>query len=342
MSVLVGRDTRVLVQGVSGRLGAYHTERMLEYGTRVVAGVTPGRGGADVHGVPVFDTVKEAVEASGATASVVMVPPPFAADAIMEAADGGIGLTVAITDGIPARDMIRVKRYMRRYRAERRMRLLGPNTAGVIVPERTLLGVVPTEIHRPGRVGLVTRSSTLGYEAAVQLGALELGVSTAVGIGGGPIGGSAFVDMLPLFEADPDTDLILLIDESGSAYEPEIVDWIVGRGGLPKGEGERRRASAGERSAGSADGDRGADGRGDGDRVDSRADAPLERKPVVALMGSHGLGQGALAGHVGVLMSAFGERTSDMRSLLGAAGVTLVPHPAAIGETVAEALAGAG
>ncbi len=230
MSVLVDADTKVIVQGLTGRFGTHHAALMMDYGTRIVGGVTPGRGGARVHGLPVYDTVKEAVAATGATASVIVVPPPFAADAIMEAADGRIRLAVAITDGIPAQDMIRVKRYMRRYRSDRSMRLLGPNSAGIIGPRTadagTLLGVLPTDVHPPGTVGIVSRSGTLAYEAAAQLAALGLGISTSVGIGGGPISGSAFLDLLPLFEADPDTRVVLLIDESGSAHEAEIAELI--------------------------------------------------------------------------------------------------------------------
>ncbi|MGA7269226.1 MAG: CoA-binding protein, partial [Aestuariivirga sp.] len=192
MTILLDRSTPVLVQGITGKIGSFHTKEMLEYGTHIVGGVTPGKGGMTEQGVPVFDTMKEAVAKTGATASVVFVPPPFAADSIMEAADAGVKLCVAITDGIPAQDMIRVKRYMRRYRAENRMRLVGPNCAGVISPGKALLGIMPGNIYLQGHVGIVGRSGTLGYEAAAQMKDLGIGVSTSVGIGGDPINGSSF------------------------------------------------------------------------------------------------------------------------------------------------------
>jgi malate-CoA ligase subunit alpha len=191
MSVLLDRDTKVIVQGITGRIGGFHAKEMRDYGTNVVGGVTPGKGGALLDGVPVFNTVKEAVERTGATASIVFVPPPFAADSIMEAADAGLRLCVAITDGIPSQDMIQVKRYMRRYRAENRMTLVGPNCAGIITPGKALLGIMPGHIYQPGNIGIVGRSGTLGYEAAAQMKELGIGVSTSVGIGGDPINGSS-------------------------------------------------------------------------------------------------------------------------------------------------------
>lgn len=221
MSIILDKTTPVLVQGITGKIGTFHTEDMINYGTNVVGGVTPGRGGSEVCGKPVFDTVKEAVEATGATHSIVFVPPPFAADAIMEAADGGIRLCVAITDGIPALDMMRVKRYMWRYRKDSRMRLIGPNCAGVITPGRALMGIMPGHIYKQGSVGIVGRSGTLGYEAAAQLKALGLGVSTSVGIGGDPINGSSFRDILELFEQDPGTELVMMIGEIGGPQEAE-------------------------------------------------------------------------------------------------------------------------
>ena len=192
MSIVIDNQTPVLVQGFTGRIGSFHGKEMMEYGTNVVGGVTPGRGGTVHHGVPVFDTVKAAVAATGAEASIVFVPPPFAADAIMEAADGGLSTCVCITDGIPAQDMMRVKRYMRRYKAENRMQLIGPNCAGVISPGKALLGIMPGHIYKKGEVGIIGRSGTLGYEAASQLKVLGIGVSTSVGIGGDPINGSSF------------------------------------------------------------------------------------------------------------------------------------------------------
>jgi malate-CoA ligase subunit alpha len=221
MTILIDDTTRVLVQGITGKIGAFHTEEMIAYGTNVVGGVTPGRGGTRVHDRPVFDTVKDAVAATGATASIVFVPPPYAADSIMEAADAGIRVCVAITDGIPAQDMIRVKRYMRRYKAEHRMRLMGPNCAGVISPGKCLLGIMPGHIYLQGRVGVVGRSGTLGYEAAEQMKELGIGISTSVGIGGDPINGSSFKDALELFEQDDGTDAVLMIGEIGGPQEAE-------------------------------------------------------------------------------------------------------------------------
>lgn len=226
MSILLDRDTRVVVQGITGRMARFHTKDMLEYGTNLVGGVVPGKGGEKVEGVPVFDTVKEAVTATGAEASLVFVPPPFAADSIMEAADGGIRYCVCITDGIPAGDMIRVKRYMMRYPKERRMVLTGPNCAGTISPGKALLGIMPGHIYLPGNVGIIGRSGTLGYEAAAQLKEQGLGVSTSVGIGGDPINGSSFKDILERFQNDADTDLICMIGEIGGPQEAEAADYI--------------------------------------------------------------------------------------------------------------------
>ncbi|MEL7544660.1 MAG: succinate--CoA ligase subunit alpha [Pseudomonadota bacterium] len=226
MSILIDRSTKVLVQGITGRIGGFHTREMMAYGTNVVGGVVPGRGGDTAEGVPVFDTMKEAVEATGATATLVMVPPPFAADAIMEAADAGTALCVSITDGIPAQDMMGVKRYMRRYRSERRMRLIGPNCAGVISPGKALMGIMPDHIYLPGNIGVVGRSGTLGYEAAAQMKERGIGVSTSVGIGGDPINGSSFRDVLELFEADPETHAVVMIGEIGGPQEAAAAEFI--------------------------------------------------------------------------------------------------------------------
>jgi len=226
MSILVGAESRVLVQGLTGKLASFHAEEMLAYGTRLAGGVTPGKGGTTHLGLPVFDTVKQAVRATAADTSIVFVPSPFAADAIMEAADAGIALCVAVTDGIPAQDMIRVKRYMRRYRRERRMRLVGPNCAGVISPGQALVGIMPGHIYAEGPVGIVARSGTLGYEAAAQMQALGIGVSTSVGIGGDPINGSSFRDILALFEDDPATEAVVMIGEIGGPQEAEAAEFV--------------------------------------------------------------------------------------------------------------------
>ncbi|MFD2737943.1 succinate--CoA ligase subunit alpha [Sulfitobacter aestuarii] len=226
MSIFLDRDTKVIVQGITGKMARFHTKDMIEYGTNVVGGVVPGKGGETVEGVPVFNTVKEAVEATGAEATLVFVPPPSAADSIMEAADAGIRYCVCITDGIPAQDMIRVKRYMYRYPKERRMVLTGPNCAGTISPGKALLGIMPGHIYLQGNVGIIGRSGTLGYEAAAQLKERGLGVSTSVGIGGDPINGSSFKDILEQFEADPDTHVICMIGEIGGPQEAEAADYI--------------------------------------------------------------------------------------------------------------------
>jgi malate-CoA ligase subunit alpha len=226
MAILLDADTKVLIQGFTGRIGSFHAEEMITYGTNVVGGVTPGRGGEQLLGRPVFNTMKEAVAATGATASIAFVPPPFAADAIMEAADAGIGYCVCITDGIPTQDMMRVKRYMLRYRAQSRMRLTGPNCAGTITPGAALLGIMPGHIYQPGRVGIIGRSGTLGYEAAAQMKEVGIGVSTSVGIGGDPVNGSSFRDILELFEADDDTDAVVMIGEIGGGQEAEGAAYV--------------------------------------------------------------------------------------------------------------------
>jgi succinyl-CoA synthetase alpha subunit len=228
MSILVDQNTRLLVQGITGREGAFHAGQALAYGTRVVAGVTPGKGGANVHGVPVFNTVSEAVEKTGANASIIFVPPALAADAILEAAEAEIPVVVAITEGIPTFDMIRVKTYL----ARRNTRLIGPNCPGIISPGKCKVGIMPGSIHRPGPVGVVSRSGTLTYEAVWQLTALGLGQSTCIGIGGDPVIGTSFLEVLELFNADPDTHAIVLIGEIGGTAEEQAAEYI--RAGVRK------------------------------------------------------------------------------------------------------------
>src|ERR1700682_4820793 len=202
MSILIDEKTRVIVQGYTGDKATFHAREMIAYGTNVVGGVTPGKGGRTHLDRPVFDTVKDAVKATGAEASIAFVPPPYAADALMEAADAGLRLVAIITDGIPAQDMMRVKRYLRRYPREKRTLVVGPNCAGIISAGKAMLGIMPGHIYKRGAVGIVSRSGTLGYEAAAQLTALDIGVTTSVGIGGDPINGSSFLDHLMLFESD--------------------------------------------------------------------------------------------------------------------------------------------
>jgi succinyl-CoA synthetase alpha subunit len=222
VSILVSQQTKVITQGITGATGQFHTRACREYGTHMVAGVTPGKGGSDFEGIPIFDTVSQAVAATGANASVIYVPPAFAADAIMEAADAGLGLVVCITEGIPVLDMVRVKRYL----DGRRTRLVGPNCPGVITPGECKIGIMPGYIHKPGGIGVVSRSGTLTYEAVHQLTQLGLGQSTCIGIGGDPIIGTGFIDVLQLFEDDPRTEGVILIGEIGGAAEEEAAEFV--------------------------------------------------------------------------------------------------------------------
>jgi succinyl-CoA synthetase alpha subunit len=222
VAVLAGKETRLLVQGITGKEGTFHTAQAVEYGTNVVAGVTPGKGGQEVNGIPVFDSVAQAVAETGANASAIFVPPPFAADAIMEAAAADLPLVVCIAEGIPTMDMVRVWQFLQ----GRRTRLIGPNCPGIITPGECKIGIMPGHIHRPGPVGVVSRSGTLTYEAVGQLSDLGIGQSTCVGIGGDPIVGTNFIDMLGLFQADPQTEAIVMIGEIGGTAEEEAAAYI--------------------------------------------------------------------------------------------------------------------
>jgi succinyl-CoA synthetase alpha subunit len=229
MSVLVGKDTRLVVQGMTGSAGAFHSKQMLDYGTQVVAGVTPGRGGEKFEGrVPVFDTVAQAVAATGANATCIFVPPPGAADAILEGFDAGLDLVVCITEGIPVVDMLKVRRVLEGLRGK--TRLIGPNCPGIITPGPAgvgcKIGIMPGHIHKPGHIGVVSRSGTLTYEAVGQLTAQGIGQSTCIGIGGDPVGGMDFVDVLELFQADPDTHGVILIGEIGGGAEERAAQFI--------------------------------------------------------------------------------------------------------------------
>jgi malate-CoA ligase subunit alpha len=221
MAILINESTRIIVQGFTGKIGSFHAQDMINYGSNVVGGVTPGKGGQSHLDRPVFNTVKEAVEQAEAEASIIFVPPAFAADSIMEAADAGIKYCVAITDGIPTQDMMRIKIYLSRFPKEQRMILTGPNCAGTISPGRAMLGIMPGHIYQQGNVGIVGRSGTLGYEAADQMKRLNIGVSTSVGIGGDPINGSSHRDILEKFEQDPETKVIMMIGEIGGPQEVE-------------------------------------------------------------------------------------------------------------------------
>ena len=222
MSILVNKNTRVLTQGITGATGQFHTKACKEYGTQMVAGVTPGKGGTSFEGIPIFDTVERAVRETGADASVIYVPPPFAADAILESADAGIALIICITEGVPVRDMIKVKRYL----AGRSSQLLGPNCPGTITPGECKIGIMPGHIHNPGTIGVVSRSGTLTYEAVDQLTRLGMGQSTCVGIGGDPVHGFEFVDVLQMFNQDSGTDAVVMIGEIGGSAEEDAAAWI--------------------------------------------------------------------------------------------------------------------
>src|SRR3990167_3817851 len=222
MSILIDRNTKVVVQGITGKEGSFHASQCVAYGTKLVGGVTPGKGGAEVSEIPVFDTVAEAVRATGANASLIFVPSAFAADAILEAADAGMDVIVCITEGIPTLDMIKVYRYLQ----DKKARLIGPNCPGIISPGKCKIGIMPGHIHKEGNVGVVSRSGTLTYEAVGQLTALGIGQSTCIGIGGDPVAGTNFIDVLKLFNQDPNTEGVIMIGEIGGAAEERAAEYI--------------------------------------------------------------------------------------------------------------------
>lgn len=294
MSILVGNQTRVVVQGITGSAGGFHAKQCAAYGTKVVAGVTPGRGGevfeatgpkGEALKVPVFDTVEQAVKETGADTSLIFVPPPGAADAIVEAADGGCSLVVCITEGIPVLDMVRTRRWLD---GRTGVRLIGPNCPGIITPGACKIGIMPGHIHRPGRVGVVSKSGTLTYEAVGQLTAAGVGQSTCVGIGGDPVAGLDFIDVLELFNNDPDTDGVILIGEIGGAAEIRAADWI--------------KANM--------------------------------KKPVAAFIAGVAAPPGKRMGHAGAIISGGKGTAREKIEALEAAGVRVAPSPADMASTL--------
>ncbi|MDE0745212.1 MAG: succinate--CoA ligase subunit alpha [SAR202 cluster bacterium] len=288
MSILVDKSTRLLVQGITGKEGSYHAQRSAEYGANLVAGVTPGKGGQNFNAtVPVYDTVHQAVEETSANASLIFVPPAFAADAIVESIDAGIEVIACITEGIPVQDTIKVVRYLK----DKEVTLIGPNCPGIISPgENFKMGIMPGHIHLPGRTGVVSRSGTLTYEAVGQLTELSIGQSTCVGIGGDPISGVTFVDILEKFQNDPDTDNVVMIGEIGGTKEQEAAEYI-------KSE---------------------------------------FTKPIAALIVGQSAPPGKRMGHAGAIITGSAGKAEEKQNALSAAGVSIIPGPGAIADTLKE------
>ncbi|MGD0972826.1 MAG: succinate--CoA ligase subunit alpha [Candidatus Korobacteraceae bacterium] len=288
MSILVNEKTRLVVQGLTGREGTFHAKASADYGTKIVGGVTPGKGGSTHEGWPIFNTVGEAMEKTGANATVIFVPPPFAADAIMEAVDAGMPLIVCITEGIPTRDMVKVWRFME----GRNSRLIGPNCPGILSPGKCKIGIMPARIFLPGRVGIVSRSGTLTYEAVYQLTVRGIGQSTAIGIGGDPIIGTNFIDTLKLFNEDPETDAIILSGEIGGNAEEIAAEYV----------------------------------------------KQHVKKPVVGFIAGQTAPPGRRMGHAGAIISGGKGTAAEKIKALEAAGIRVASSPAAIGETLVQAL----
>jgi succinyl-CoA synthetase alpha subunit len=328
VSILVDRNTKVVTQGMTGETGTFHTRQALDYGTQMVGGVTPGKGGSEHLGLPVFDTVHEAVEKNGATASVIYVPPPFAADSILEAVDAEVPLIVTITEGIPVLDMVRVKRALEGSKS----RLIGPNCPGVLTPDECKIGIMPANIFKKGSVGIVSRSGTLTYEAVFQTTNEGLGQSTAVGIGGDPINGLNFIDCLKLFQDDPQTEGIIMVGEIGGSAEEDAAEFIDVLEKFLADDETKSIIMIGE-----------IGGSAEEDAAQFLADEAKRgrKKPIVGFIAGRTAPPGRRMGHAGAIVSGGKGDAESKIAAMEAAGITVSPSPSELGKTLKELLVAA-